>query len=318
VPVRRPGFDPVDHLLALDPGGRGIGAFFQPGGALRAARALARARTVLIVTGFIVADGMPETDGPPGAAVLGRALRRLGARVRYTSDAATLPALTAALEALGEPDEAFAYPDGAGAAAEVLARERPSHLVAIERPGRGRRGDYLNMRGLSVAQWNRPIDDLFLLARRHRVRTGVSEPRASHTRPPTSRSVQAPLATIAVGDGGNEIGMGNARAALRRQGALMARIASVVRVDHLVVAGVSNWGAYGIVAQLGRLTGRALLHTPDDERRLIAACVDAGAVDGVTRERTRTVDRMDADTHAAIVALLGLSWGDPAARGERR
>jgi hypothetical protein len=292
VPARRGGLDAVDHLLALDPGGRGIGAFFQPGGALRAARALARARRVLIVTGFIVADGPPETDGPPGAAVLGRALRRLGARVRYTSDAATLPALTAVLKALGEPDDTFAYPDGAGAAADVLARERPTHLVAIERPGRARDGDYLNMRGLSVTPWNRPIDEMFLRARR--------------------------ATTIGVGDGGNEIGMGNARAALRRQGALMARIASVVRVDHLVVAGVSNWGAYGIVAQLGRLTGQPLLHTPDDERRLIAACVAAGAVDGVTRTRERTVDGMDADTHAAIVALLGLSWGDPATRGERR
>jgi len=296
VPARRITLDPVDHLLALDPGARGIGAFFQPGGALRAARALARARTVLIVTGFIVADGMPETDGPPGAAVLGRALRRLGARVRYTSDSATLPTLTAALKAIDEPDDVFPYPDGAGAADEVLARERPTHLVAIERPGRTRDGDYLNMRGISVTPWNRPIDEMFLRARR----------RASR------------MTTIGVGDGGNEIGMGNAQAALRGEGPLMGRIASVVRVDHLVVAGVSNWGAYGIVAQLGRLTGHALLHTPDAERRLIAACVDAGAVDGVTRARKCTVDRMDADTHAAIVALLGLSWGDPAPRGERQ
>src|SRR5690349_5425240 len=255
---------------------------------------------------------MPETDGPPGAAVLGRALRRLGARVRYTTDAAALPTLGAALKALDEPADAFAYPDGAGAAAAVLAREQPTHLVAIERPGRGRGGDYLNMRGLSVAEWNRPLDDLFLIARRRTSRPGVSAPRASHPRPPTARAAPAPLATIAIGDGGNEIGMGNVGAALGRQGALIARIASVVRVDHLVVAGVSNWGAYGIVAQLGRLTGRPLLHTPDDERRLIDACVDAGAVDGVTRRRERTVDSLDADTHAAMVALLGLSWGDPA------
>ena len=321
MPAARRRFDPVDHLLALDPGRRGIAAFFQPGGALRAARALARARTVLVVTGFIVADGMPETDGPPGAAVLGRALRQLGARVRYTTDAATLPTLAAALKALGEPADAFAYPDGAQAAREVLARERPTHLVSIERPGRGRGGDYLNMRGVSVAPWNRPLDDMFLLARRRRSsteRTRVSEPRPSQTRPPSVRAGQAPLATISVGDGGNEIGMGNVRGALTRQGTLMARIASVVRVDHLVVAGVSNWGAYGIVAQLGRLTGRPLLHTPADERRLIEACVDAGAVDGITRRRERTVDALDADTHAAIVALLGLSWGDPAPRGERR
>src|SRR5689334_11081730 len=131
---------------------------------------------------------MPETDGPPGAAVLGRALRRLGARVRYTSDAASLPTLTAALKALGEPDDTFAYPDGAGAAAAVLARERPTHLVAIERPGRARGGDYLNARGVSVKDWNRPIDELFLGRRR-------------------------PI-TVGVGDGGNEIGMGRVRARL--------------------------------------------------------------------------------------------------------
>jgi len=292
VPAARRDLDPVDHLLALDPGGRGIAAFFQPGGALRAARALTTARTVLIVTGFIVADGMPETDGPPGAAVLGRALRRRGARVRYTSDPATPPSPIAALEALGEPPEVFAYPDTAGAGAAVLARERPTHLVAIERPGRGRGGDYLNARGVSVKDWNRPIDELFLGRRR-------------------------PI-TVGVGDGGNEIGMGRVRARLAREGRLMARIASVVSVDHLVVAGVSNWGAYGIVAHLARLTGQSLLHTPGEERALIEACVAAGAVDGITRRRERTVDGMDADTHAAVVALLGLSWGDPARRGERR
>ena len=283
--------DPVDHLLALDPGGRGIETFFQPGGALAAARALRAASAVLIVTGFVVADGMPETDGPPGAAVLGRALRRLGARVRYTTDPAVLPALEAALKSLGEPADAFAYPDAPDAAATVLARERPTHLVAIERPGRARDGDYLNARGVSVAAWNRPIDALFLGRRR-----------------PVS---------VGVGDGGNEIGMGRVRARLARRGRLMARIASVVSVDHLVVAGVSNWGAYGVVAQLGRLAGQPLLHGPDDERRLIDACVEAGAVDGITRRRERTVDGLAADTHAAMVALLGLSWGDSASPGER-
>jgi len=111
--------------------------------------------------------------------------------------------------------------------------------------------------------------------------------------------------------------MGNVRSQLAREGRLMARIASVVSVDHLVVAGVSNWGAYGVVAQLARLTGRPLLHTPDEERRLIDACVAAGAVDGITRRPERTVDGLDADTHAAIVALLGLSWGHVSRSGER-
>jgi hypothetical protein len=293
VPARTPA-DPIDHLLALDPGRRGIADFFVPGGALGAARALLGATSVLIVTGFVVAEGMPESDGPPGAAVLGRALRRRGVRVRYTSDPAVLPTLEATLRTLDEPPDVFAYPEGPDAARQVLEREQPGHLIAIERPGRGGEGDYLNARGLSVAAWNRPLDAMFLHARRAR-------------RP----------VTIGVGDGGNEIGMGRVRGRLRRQGALMARIASVVSVDHLVVAGVSNWGAYGIVAQLARLTGQRLLHTPSDERRLIEACAKAGAVDGLTRRCEPTVDALDAETHAAVVALLGLSWADLTSRGER-
>lgn len=332
--------DPVDHILALDPGRRGIAGFFRPGGALGAARALTGAGRVLIVTGFVVAEGKPETDGPPGAAVLGRALRRLGAHVRYTSDPVVLPVLEACLRELGEPPDVFAYPEGEDAASAVLERERPTHLVSIERPGRGQGGDYLNARGLSVAAWNRPLDAMFLrpgtAGRAARIRSasrdagaagaesktgagrpGVSEPRpsrAGHPRPePASRHPlqQSPTPiTIGVGDGGNEIGMGSVRARLAREGALIARIASVVAVDELVVAGVSNWGAYGIVAQLGRLTGQRLLHAPADERKMIDACVAAGAVDGLTRRPEPTVDALDADTHAAVVALLGLAWGD--------
>ena len=319
----RVGADPIDHLLALDPAGRGIAGFFRPGGALSAARALTAARSVLIVTGFIVAEGMPETDGPPGAVVLGRALRRLGARVRYTSDAAALPLLESALRTLGEPPDVFGYPERANAAAEVLSRERPTHLVAIERPGRSRSGDYLNMRGISVAQWNRPLDEMFLLARRGgagRSRGGGAGKRADRGPTPngdgSGRGGPRPV-TIGVGDGGNEIGMGSVRELLARESRMVARTACVVPVDHLVVAGVSNWGAYGIVAQLGRLTGQPLLHTPAEERRLIVACVSAGAVDGITRRPEPTVDTLSADTHAALVALLGLSWGDFSRRGER-
>jgi Domain of unknown function (DUF4392) len=319
VRTARVGADPIDHLLALDPAGRGIAGFFRAGGALGAARALIGARSVLIVTGFIVAQGMPETDGPPGAAVLGRALRRLGARVRYTSDAAALPPLEAALRAIGEPTDVFGYPERADAAAEVLARERPTHLIAIERPGRSRGGDYLNMRGISVAEWNRPLDEMFLLARRSRAtraRSGRQGPPGGNGGARGHPGWRAPL-TIGVGDGGNEIGMGSVRSLLARESRLVARTASVVEVDHLVVAGVSNWGAYGIVAQLGRLTGQPLLHTPAEERRMIDACVSAGAVDGITRRKEPTVDTLSADTHAALVALLGLSWGDFSRRGER-
>ena len=300
--------DLIDQILALDPAGRDIAAFSTPGAAVKAARALRGARRVLIVTGFTVEPGMPETDGPPGAAVLGRALRRLGAHVSYVTDGPNVPLLEAALKTLDEPSDVLVYPGGTTGVRTLLTAEKPTHLVAIERPGRNRDGDYLNMRGDSVAGWNAPIDELFVCCsgdREHGLGRGWPAKGASRLRTP-ARPSRRPV-TIGIGDGGNEIGMGVVRAKIARIDPLRARIATVVRVDHLVVAGVSNWGSYGVVAALARLTGSDLLHTPELERRLIAACVAAGACDGVTRRREPTVDSLGADTHAGLVDLLRLA-----------
>ena len=152
----------IDQLMALDPGGRGIAAFFVRGGATAAAQALRRARRVLLTTGFAVGPGLPETDGPPGTASLGRALRTLGAEVTYVTDAVAVPPLQASLKALGEPAtvETLQVPHGAApdaarvAARRLLAEHRPTHLVAIERPGRARDGHYRSARGRSLTEWN--------------------------------------------------------------------------------------------------------------------------------------------------------------------
>jgi D-glutamate cyclase-like protein len=281
----------IDHLMALDPGGRGIAAFFVRGGASAAARALRRSRRVLLTTGFAVGPGLPETDGPPGTACLGRALRILGAEVIYVTDAMAVPPLQAALKVLGEPAavETFHVAHGAGGgpaargaretARRLLAEHRPTHMVAIERPGRARDGEYRSARGRSLTEWNGALDELFLAA-------------------------PARIVTVGVGDGGNEIGMGAVRARVARAGGLFPRIASVVKVKHLVVAGVSNWGAYGIVAELGRLTGRPLLHTGEEEQAMVQACVDAGAVDGLTFRPEATVDGLPLPAHIGMLELL--------------
>jgi hypothetical protein len=274
----------VDSLLGLDPGGRGIARFFVAGAAAQAARALRRAKRVLLTTGFSVGPGMPETDGPPGTASLGRALRSLGAEVTYITDAAALPPLQAALGALGEPTAIVTFHaagDAALTARRLLAEHAPTHLISIERPGRTGTGDYLSMRGESVREWNAPLDALFLEASRR-------------------------VITVGVGDGGNEIGMGALRARLARAGPRIKKVASVVPARYPVVAGVSNWGAYGIVVELSRLARRPLLHTGDEERRMIEACMKAGAVDGITRKHEATVDALPVEAHVGMVELLRL------------
>ena len=286
--------DPVDQLLALDLAARGIDGFYRPGGARAAARSLARGTGVILTTGFAVGPGMPETDGPPGAAVLGRALRRLGKSVAYVTDDVAAPLMEAALKALGEPVEMVVIPhtEAAAVARERIARDRPSHLVAVERPGRAADGRYWNARGESVGAWNGPLDALFL-------------------KPPRG------LTTIGIGDGGNEIGMGNVRSRFLRQGPLARKISSVVRVDHLVVAGVSNWGAYGVAAHLSILARQPLLHSPEEERKLVTACVEAGGVDGLTRRRVPTVDGLPLETHMAVVELLRTLVGGRIRGGSR-
>src|SRR4029450_12706248 len=161
---------------------------------------------------------------------------------------------------------------GAGETARrLLAEHAPSHLVAMRRPRRNRAGDYLSMRGESVREWNGPLDALFLAR--------------------GARGARRPI-TIGVGDGGNEIGRGNVRARVALLSPTARRFASIVTVDHLVVAGTSNWGAYGIVAELSRLAGRDLLHSSDEEQAMVVACVQAGAVDGGTRRGGGTTGRM--------------------------
>jgi hypothetical protein len=298
-----PSPDPIEALCALDAAGRGIGRLVVPGALRSAAASLHGAHRVVLVTGFVPRPSWgPETDGPSGTVVLGRALRRLGAEVRYLADPPVRPLLEVCLEVLGEPLDVIGVPWPPDVAMVEARRAvqafRPSHLVAIERPGRAADGDYYNARGGSVRGENAPFDALFL------------------RRP-------AGAVTIGVGDGGNEIGMGRVRARVRREVPHGDRIGSVVRTDHLVVAGTSNWGAWGLAAHLGLAAGRDLLHTGQDEVRLTHAMVAVGGVDGLTGAAVPSVDSLPLGLHQAVLATLrelaahrlacGVAAGDAAA-----
>ena len=58
------------------------------------------------------------------------------------------------------------------------------------------------------------------------------------------------IATIGIGDGGNEIGMGKLHQRVVEHVQNGATIASIVPADHLITAGVSNWGGSALAAAL--------------------------------------------------------------------
>jgi hypothetical protein len=119
-----------------------------------------------------------------------------------------------------------------------------------------------------------------------------------------------PIATIGVGDGGNEIGMGKFPWSVLREAIRVgpaAHTACRVATDHAIVAGVSNWGAYALALGVAVLRGKtesAAHWTIAEQAKLIERMVAAGAVDGVTKQRTASVDGLSLDEYLAVLKEL--------------
>ncbi|MFQ5880697.1 MAG: glutamate cyclase domain-containing protein, partial [Dehalococcoidia bacterium] len=109
--------------------------------------------------------------------------------------------------------------------------------------------------------------------------------------------------TVAVGDGGNEIGMGNLAQHIPSVPGLPKEPAATT-VAHLIIASVSNWGAYGLVAALSLLRGANLLPSVAEEEEVIRWIVELGAVDGMKRRRELSVDGFPLSENAATLARL--------------
>ena len=108
---------------------------------------------------------------------------------------------------------------------------------------------------------------------------------------------------MGIGDGGNEIGMGNLIDIIPSVESLPDDPA-ISSVDRLIIASVSNWGGYGLAASLSQLTGKNLLPGADDEARMVQGMIDAGAVDGTTGDAVPTVDNFSMDENGTILARL--------------
>ncbi|MGY1635279.1 glutamate cyclase domain-containing protein [Geodermatophilus sp. SYSU D00742] len=277
----------------LRPGARDVTAL---GAAVRGqlgrlAAALAAAGTagsrVGLVTGVHIAWApapAAETDGPVGTAVLAAALARIGADPVVVTDDPCAEVTGACLDVLGA-GRLSVVPLGADAAgvADRIEALGPSHLVAVERLGPNAEGRVMTMRAVDITAATAPLHAAF-------ARPG--------------------LVTGAVGDGGNEIGMGNVPAAVvAAEVAHGERIACRVPVGALVVAGTSNWGCSALVAALAVLVPehaaalRALLD-PAVDAAVLDAATAAGAVDGVTGVPGATVDGVPVPAYADLLAGL--------------
>lgn len=299
---------PPESLRTLHDAGAALASEPMPlAAARRIVSTVKRGDWVLLLTGVYDPINLPygETDGPPGAAALARALDvGLGAKpvviceeqvmgsIELTAVAAGLlpvrdrgHAAAKAHSVLLQPFPIISPSESEAEAARLFAALSPTAVISVERIGGNVKGrhHYANGAPLRTQAY---LESLVELAR------------------------ERGLATVGVGDGGNEIGMGNMLATVQEvmpagrqcQCDCGAGIACAVPVDVLVVANTSNLGAYGIAACIGILLNQPrLIHDREIERRLLEAVAAAKCMDGGFV--SPSVDGTG-DTSLAVVELL--------------
>lgn len=227
---------------------------------------------VLITTGFYVA-GYAETDGPTGTLAVARALEGLG----YHGIVITDKYCEGFFELKNISVEYVAIDADPSVYEEILAKYRPVYMISIERCGHNLENEYANMRGDSITGQTACIDTLFELA------------------------AEKKIPTIGVGDGGNEIGMGNVRQVILEKLELNP---CVVTVDDLIIATTSNWGAYALAAYMAKLSGRPVFITYEEIEEYMAQIVALGCVDGVTKQKKMGTDGFSMEIEKEIITSL--------------
>jgi hypothetical protein len=323
----------LDQLIAMDMRGDGLSRLLMAAArakmgaplTLKAAQELEAHLSprdrVLMLTGFIVPPwDIGETDGLIGTVVLGRALEvALAVQPVVVCEAQVFPPLEAGFKAAGMrvfysfedardlPHSVVLLPfpkDQAVAQSEARRLAdliRPKACVAIERPGRNPDGQYHFAMGKNVTESIAPADFLY----EEVTRRGVL--------------------TVAVGDFGNELGMGTIGDTVRAETPAGANCgcpcgrgtACMIGSDVTVACSVSDWGAYAIAAALSYLKRDPFVFMSGEfYKRVLEATVVGGCIDGTSTYSIPNIDGIREDYNVRLVEMLAEVISYPA-RGDK-
>ena len=266
------GNNPIEEII-LSNSHRGIESVknFLPSGYCKRAAELIlnNPGTILIGTGFPV-KGTFETDGPVGAIGLYKVLEQLG----YSPLFVCAPPISRILSKKYHTHEMpiVSWEKSLPLAKAALEELEPTLVISVERPGVTENGRYYNMRMLDITDYAAKYDVFFQLCK---------------------------CPTLAFGDGGNEIGMGN----IRKELSHLPIAPSVTTCDELVIAAVSNWGVYGVVAAMSAMLQKDLFAFFDPEA-IIEFLVANGSIDGITRRPEHSEDGFPLAVGLDIISQL--------------
>lgn len=274
-------YQELTKLLAFDPGRRHIPTLASADALAGATRVLVQARKVVLLSGFYIGRASAwETDGPLGTLALAATLQRAGKEPVIFTDTGALDMFAAGMRVLNLKTPLLGFGPGMVPGKECLLQQQPEAVIAIERNGRALDGKYYNSSGVDVTRHIAHFDGLFAAATDH----GID--------------------TIAVGDGGNEIGFGDHLPQVQQLLGRKQKIACITPAKYLIACGVSNWGGYALAALTAWHTRNKL---PLDQAlltELLQEIVTAGAVDGVSGQGTATVDGLPLAIELAMFSQL--------------
>ncbi|MDY5870919.1 MAG: DUF4392 domain-containing protein [Suilimivivens sp.] len=312
----------LDQLMNLDPRGYGVCRILYEGArafagepvSMHSAKALTRLLVpgdiVYIMTGFILRPHKcPETDGIVGAILLARALIRAfdvkpilicpEENMVAVKNCAPLVGmhlyedLSLALE-LPEAFGIFSFTKNPDEVKEqvhkLFSYGKPRALISTEAPGANEKGEYHNATGLNMTELEAKMDGLF------------------------DAALEKGIPTFAVGDLGNEIGMGAIGSHITRyipyagkgkcncecKGGILARTSA----DYLITATVSDWGVYALISAIAYLKKDiGIMHDADMEERVLRECARSGMVD-MTGSLLPGIDGFDVAMNCHIVTMM--------------
>ncbi|MFA9396799.1 MAG: DUF4392 domain-containing protein [Clostridiaceae bacterium] len=288
----------LDNLMNLDPRGYGVCRILYSASreytkepltmnsAKKLVSTLKEGDLVYIMTGFVLLPfKKAEMDGIVSAMLLARALVK-GFNVKPVIvcpkdniKAVENLAYVVGLHFYDNIEELKEYPlsvagitftkDGTKAekqADEIMVKGLPSAVISIECPGANSVGVYHNAIGLNVSDLEAKQDILF------------------------TKLKQKGVLNIAIGDLGNELGMGTIKEHLQKYVPYAAKgsckcgcgggIMASVKADNIITATVSDWGCYGLIAALSYLKKDInIMHTKEMEKDALITASRSGMID---------------------------------------
>jgi len=322
-------FDRIDRLINLDIPGRGVVKFLYqfarkkvdyPLTLLASQKLnhiLKKGDIIFIATGWPdrpeITPDIAETDGPPGAASLARAINRAYHAVPFIFIEENLvQAMTMVMNSAGlrvlSPEQAIQacthhapinastvlpFPidkdEAIKTARDLIKKYKPKAVISIEKGGMNEKEVIHTSRGADTTKYMAKVDYLIRQAK------------------------EEGIITIGIGDGGNEIGMGLIQEDIKKyipfgdkcKCPCGAGIAPSTKTDFLITAAVSNWGAYGLAAGLSLLNNDIdIFHNREVEKRILQKSSDACFIDGINGYTEPGADGLPSRVHESFVEVL--------------